>query len=83
MDYPEYRRQGLPITTSMIESTVKQINNRVKGTEKFWSQEGVEAILQLRSDVLSDFDTLDDFFARREIKATGVRSYHPRTRLAA
>jgi hypothetical protein len=83
MSYPEYRRQGLPITTSLIESTVKQINHRVKGTEKFWSQTGAEAMLQLRADVLSEFDTLDDFFARREIKANGVRSYRPRTRIAA
>jgi len=83
MNYPEYRRQGLPITTSMIESTVKQINYRVKGTEKFWSKKGAEAILQLRADVLSEFDTLDDFFARREIRANGVRPYRPRTRMAA
>jgi hypothetical protein len=83
MNYPEYRRQGLPITTSMIESTVKQINDRVKGTEQFWSQEGAEAILQLRADVLSEFDTLDDFFVRRENKANGVRSYRARTRIAA
>jgi hypothetical protein len=83
MNYPEYRRQGLPITTSMIESTVKQINLRVKGTEKFWSRDGIEAILQLRGDVLSEFDTLDDFLVRRETKANGVRSYHPRKRLAA
>lgn len=83
MNYPEYRRQGLPITTSMIESTVKQINIRVKGTEKFWSQKGAEALLQLRADVLSEFDTLDDFFARRETKADGVRSYHSRKKMAA
>lgn len=83
MNYAEYRRQGLPITTSMIESTVKQINIRVKGTEKFWSEDGAEALLQLRADILSEFDTLDDFFARREINADGVRSYRPRTRMAA
>ena len=83
MNYPEYRRQGLPITTSLIESTVKQINSRVKGTEKFWSREGAEALLQLRADVLSEFDTLDDFCARRETNANGVRSYRPRTRMAA
>lgn len=83
MNYPEYRRQGLPITTSLIESTVKQINHRVKGTEKFWSQTGAEAILQLRADILSEFNTLDDFFARRESKANGVRSYRSRTRIAA
>jgi hypothetical protein len=29
MKYHEYRRQGLPITNSPIESTVKQINRRI------------------------------------------------------
>jgi hypothetical protein len=41
MKYDEYRRQGLPITSTLIESTIKQINRRVKGTEKFWS-DGIE-----------------------------------------
>ena len=31
--YDQYRREGLPITSSHIESTIKQINRRVKGTE--------------------------------------------------
>ncbi len=31
---------------------VKQINYRVKGTEKFWSEPSAEAILQLRADFL-------------------------------
>ena len=30
MNYPEYRRQGLPITSAHIESTIKQINARRK-----------------------------------------------------
>ena len=42
MNYPAYRRLGLPITSSPIESTVKQINYRVKGTEKFWTRTPAE-----------------------------------------
>ena len=38
MDYPEYRRQGLPVSSSMIESLIKEMNFRVKGTEKFWNR---------------------------------------------
>lgn len=83
MNYPEYRRQGLPITTSLIESTVKQINYRMKGTEKFWSGSGAEALLQLRADVLSEIDTLDDFFARREKNVQGIRPYRPKSAAAA
>jgi len=33
--------------SSLVESVVKQVNRRVKGSEKFWSEEGAEAILQL------------------------------------
>jgi hypothetical protein len=36
MDYPHYRRQGLPVTSAPMESLIKQINFRVKGTEMFW-----------------------------------------------
>jgi hypothetical protein len=54
MDYPEYRRLGLPISSAPAESTIKQINRRVKGTEKFWLEGGAEAILQLRAAQLSD-----------------------------
>jgi hypothetical protein len=35
MAYDQCRRQGLPLTSSLMESVVKQVNNRVKGTEKF------------------------------------------------
>jgi len=37
MDYPRYRREGLPITSAHMESLVKEIGYRVKGTEKFWN----------------------------------------------
>ncbi len=49
MHYDEYRRLGLPLTTCHMESTVKQINRRVKGSEMFWESEEGEAILQLRA----------------------------------
>lgn len=54
MDYPSYRREGLPWTSSHIESTVKIFNRRVKGSEKFWGEAGAEAILQLRAAFLSE-----------------------------
>ena len=56
MKYPEYRRLGLPISSAPVESTIKQINRRVKGTEKFWLEGGAEAMLQLRSAQLSQDD---------------------------
>ena len=77
MRYDEYRRQGLPITSSLMESAVKQVNRRVKGTEKFWSEGGAEALLQLRADQLSDDQPLEAFWQRRQEAATGQRRYRP------
>jgi hypothetical protein len=72
MRYPEYRKQGLPITSTYVESTVKQINRRMKGTEKFWSR-GVEAMLTLVADHLSDTPTLARFWRNRPHRLTGSR----------
>jgi hypothetical protein len=79
MRYDEYRKQGLPLVSSLMESMVKQMGRRVKGTEKFWTDEGAEAILQLRADYLSDGDVMARFWQRRQAKATGQRSYRPRS----
>jgi len=66
MDYPAYRRQGLPVSSSMIESLIKEINYRVKGTEKFWNRpEGAEQILQIRTAALSDDDRLSQWIRNR------------------
>ena len=65
MNYPKYRTQGFPITSSYIESTIKQINYRVKGSEKFWSQIGADALLGLRADTISDTEPLKKFWTRR------------------
>lgn len=71
MNYAEYRKQGLPVTSSLVESLIKEINYRVKGTEKFWDDpEGAEAILQLRAAVLSDDNRLRTFITARPGNAT-------------
>ncbi len=71
MNYPEYRKQGLPVTSSLVESLIKEINYRVKGTEKFWDNpEGAEAILQLRAAVLSDDNRMRTFILTRPGSAT-------------
>jgi hypothetical protein len=75
MRYDAYRKAGLPITSSHMESMVKQINLRVKGTEKFWSEGGAEAILQLRADHLSEDQPMVEFWQRRQANATGQRHY--------
>jgi len=66
MNYPEYRKAGLPVSSSMVESLIKEINYRVKGTEKFWDNpDGAEAILQVRAALLSDDDRLSSHIASR------------------
>jgi hypothetical protein len=75
MRYNDYRRLGLPIMTSAVESMIKQINRRVKGSEKFRSEPGAEAILQLRADSRSETEPLARFGHRREREACGHRPY--------
>lgn len=75
MNSPQYRKQGLPITSSHIESIVKLLNHRVKGTEKFWSESGAEALLQLKADTLSDTGHWDRCWRNRPRTMTGMRHY--------
>jgi hypothetical protein len=83
MNYAAYRKQGLPVTSSLVESLIKEINYRVKGTEKFWDDpEGAEAILQLRAAVLSDDNRLRTFILTRPGSATRCRE-EPEYRQAA
>ena len=58
--------RGLPITSVAVESLIKEINLRVKGTEKFWNDlEGGEPILQIRSGVLREDDRLKKYILNR------------------
>jgi hypothetical protein len=75
MRYDDYRRQGLPIMTSAVESVIKMMNKRVKGSEKFWSEPGAEAILQLRADYLGETETMSQFWLEREVQASSHRPY--------
>jgi len=65
MKYPEYRKAGLPVTSSWVESLIKEINYRVKGTEKFWNEHGAENVLAVRAAALCDDERLDKHLAAR------------------
>ena len=69
MNYPEYRAKGWPIGSGNTEAGVKQFNKRVKGTEQFWSDPGVEAILALRALWISQDGRWDRYWKSR----TGYR----------
>lgn len=73
MDYPRYRRNGWPIGSGVVESTVKRLGLRVKGSEKQWSIPGVEAILTLMTTMICEDNRWEIFwqthsFAKRPDK---------------
>ena len=66
MKYDHYRMQGLPTTSAWMESAIKEINFRAKGTEMFWNKpSGAEAILQIRAASLCDDDRLARLLSHR------------------
>lgn len=65
MDYPRFRKNGWPLGSGDTEAGVKQFNKRVKGTEQFWTEPGVEAVLALRSLWISQDDRWDKHRATR------------------
>jgi hypothetical protein len=73
MDYPRYRREGLPTCSGLVESLIKQFNRRVKGTEKFWNPTQAETILQLRAAYLCEDDRLAKHLKNRPVSP--FRSY--------
>lgn len=75
MKYAEYRRDGLPITSAYIESTIKQVNRRVKGTEKFWST-NADPMLQLRADAISETQNLQKFWSSRPENLNSFTHYN-------
>ncbi|MFG0291419.1 MAG: hypothetical protein ACF8CQ_24860 [Rhodopirellula sp. JB044] len=75
MRYEEYRMSGLPTTSAWMESAVKEMNYRIKGTEMFWNKPaGAEAILQIRAAALSDDDRLVRLLSHRPGQLTLRRS---------
>ena len=78
LDY--VRRLGLPISSAPVESLIKQFNQRVKGTEKFWHRNRLEAVLQCRAAYLSEDGRAQKFWAER--KSVGRAVGQNRLRLA-
>jgi hypothetical protein len=64
MDYPRYRKLGLPISSAPVESLIKRFNRRVKGSEKFWLKPNLEAVLQIRAAYLSEDGRAERYWDR-------------------
>lgn len=76
MDYPDYRKNGLPISSCHVESLIKQFNRRIKSTEKFWNKSSLKGILKLKASLLSNDDSFQQFWDNRyERQSTTKRTY--------
>ena len=64
MNYPAFRKNGWPIGSGIIESIIKQIGKRVKGTEKHWSLTGAEETLHVIAQLIADDGAWNDFWKR-------------------
>ena len=64
MDYPTFRKKGWPIGSGIIESTIKQIGKRMKGTEKHWDVAGADKTLQVVTHLISEDESWDNFWKR-------------------
>lgn len=55
MDYPTFRKQGLPIGSGAVESEAKRlVQQRMKRPGARWSDVGAQAVLNVRSRLLSN-----------------------------
>jgi hypothetical protein len=55
MQYQEFREEGYPLGSGMVESGCKQlVTMRMKGPGMRWSRKGAENMLALRTEYLSD-----------------------------
>jgi hypothetical protein len=72
MDYPRYRKLGLPVSSAPVASTIKRVNRRLKGTEKFWLEGGGEALAQIRAAYLSEDGRAERYWAEPRPRGRAV-----------
>jgi hypothetical protein len=65
MKYDVYRARGWPIGSGNVEAGIKGFNKRVKGTDQFWSKDGVESILALRAMRMSQDQRWERYWNNR------------------
>jgi len=74
LKYPAFRKNGLPLGSGSIESSIRRvINLRLKGNSIFWRDDGAEAMMQIRAQVLAN--RFDERVARlRQLRKTDART---------
>ncbi|MBI5418132.1 hypothetical protein HZA55_09345, partial [Candidatus Poribacteria bacterium] len=65
MNYPLYRKKGLPISSCHVESLIKQFNLGIKSSEKFWNLSSVKGIIKIKASILSNDDSYQQFWNGR------------------
>ena len=76
MDYRSYRKKGLPVSSCHVESLIKQLNIRVKSSDKFWNQSSLKGILKLKASLLSNDNSWQSFWnLRYERQSNSKRTY--------
>jgi hypothetical protein len=65
MNYPLYRKKGLPVCSCYVESLIKQFNIRIKSSEKFWNESSVKGIIKMKASLLSQDDSYQQFWNNR------------------
>ena len=54
MDYPNRRADGYMVGSGEVESRCRQFGRRVKSACTNWTEEGLDAVLHLLADDLTD-----------------------------
>lgn len=81
MNYPEYRKKGLPISSCHVESLVKQFNIRIKSSEKFWNRSAVKGVIKIKASLLSDDNSCwDEFWDNRSRQQVESKMIYNRKR---
>ena len=62
--YDEFRKRGLPLASSQVESAIGQKNDRVKAARKSWFLDHADEMLALRTQALCEDGRWDDYFGR-------------------
>jgi hypothetical protein len=66
VDYPRYRREGLPATSGLAGPLAGELNAGVKGKQEFWNRPaGGEAVLRVRAALLGGDGVPGRYFAQR------------------
>jgi hypothetical protein len=68
MRYDEYLKKGYPIASGVIEGACRHyVKDRMERTGMSWTQDGAQAMLELRAQSLNgDWEEFQEFYRQRQ-----------------